>query len=394
MTTFFQGQMDYIFFFYGLAFIGLGVVAYILSKEVNQRLPWGWLALFGLTHGANEWLDLVALVWGDGVWFGSLRWAVMTASFLCLVEFGRLSLTQRRGRGPGRGLLVVLALAAGLGGMSGWSGLNAASRYALGLAGGLGAGWALFAEARQANSKCRSWLLAGGIGFILYGLATGVVVPKAGFFPANTLNYATFTSLTGLPIQLVQGLLALWIAAMITGYFQAAWPADYESGHRYRARYLYIVGAALALILAGGWLLTEFLGNLAGQLLRKDSLAHNQFAIQRLAFELERAEEAVKAMSGSPWLAPALSSRSPQSLAQTNAVLDRYQQRFGASVTYLLDDSGVTIASSNRGDPDSFVGKKLRLPALLSRSHGGPGGTLFRPGGHLEKAGVLRLPSG
>ena len=119
MTTFFQAQMDYIFFFYGLAFIGLGVVAYILSKEVNQRLPWGWLALFGFTHGFNEWLDLMALVWGDGVWFEALRWAIMTASFLCLVEFGRLSLTQRRGRGPGRWLLVVLALAAGLGALDG-----------------------------------------------------------------------------------------------------------------------------------------------------------------------------------------------------------------------------------------------------------------------------------
>ncbi len=54
MTTFFQAQMDYIFFFYGLAFIGLGVVAYILAKEVNQRLPWGWLALFGFTHGAQR----------------------------------------------------------------------------------------------------------------------------------------------------------------------------------------------------------------------------------------------------------------------------------------------------------------------------------------------------
>jgi hypothetical protein len=70
MTTFFQGQMDYIFFFYGLAFIGLGVVAYILSKEVHHRLPWIWLALFGFTHGANEWLDLVALVWGTGCGLG------------------------------------------------------------------------------------------------------------------------------------------------------------------------------------------------------------------------------------------------------------------------------------------------------------------------------------
>ena len=150
MSTFFQGQMDYIFFFYGLAFIGLGVVSYILSKEVNQRLPWIWLALFGFTHGANEWLDLVAFCWGDASWFGACRWAIMTASFLCLVEFGRLSLIRRRGRGPGRWLLVVLALAAGLGALSGWGGLNVTTRYFLGLVGSLGAGWALFAEARQA----------------------------------------------------------------------------------------------------------------------------------------------------------------------------------------------------------------------------------------------------
>ncbi len=152
MSTFFQGQMDYIFFFYGLAFIGLGVVSYILSKEVNQRLPWGWLALFGFTHGANEWLDLVALSWRDGVWFGACRWAIMTASFLFLVEFGRLSLTQRRGRGPGRWLLVVLALGAGLGALEGWSGLNATTRYFLGLVGSLGAGWALSAEGETGRS--------------------------------------------------------------------------------------------------------------------------------------------------------------------------------------------------------------------------------------------------
>ena len=387
MTTFFQGQMDYIFFFYGLAFIGLGVVAYILSKEVNQRLPWGWLALFGFTHGVNEWLDLVALVWGDGVWFGALRWAVMTASFLCLVEFGRLSLTQTRGRGPGRWLLVVLALAAGLGALDGWSGLNATTRYFLGLVGSLGAGWALFAEARQADSKCRPSLLAGGVGFILYGLATGVVVPQAGFFPANTLNYETFTSLTGLPIQLVRGLLAVWIAAMSVGYFQVAQSEGDERRHRYRARYLYVVVAALAVILAGGWFLTQSLGNLAWQQVRKGGLAHNQLAIQRLTFEIQEAEEAVKAMSGSPWIAPALESRSPQTLAQANSVLDRYQQRFGAAVAYLMDASGATIASSNRGDPDSFVGQKYAFRPYFQEAMAGTAGRHFALGVTSKKRG-------
>ena len=161
MNTFLMAQLDYIFFFYGLAFIGLGVVCYVLAKDVDQRLPWGWLALFGFIHGINEWLDLVALCGGNASWFGACRWAFMAASFLCLVEFGRLSLTRRRGRGPGRWLLVVLALGAGLGGMSGWDGLNATTRYCLGLVGSLGAGWAFFAESRQAGPRCRAWLLAG-----------------------------------------------------------------------------------------------------------------------------------------------------------------------------------------------------------------------------------------
>ena len=387
MSTFFQGQMDYIFFFYGLAFIGLGVVSYILSKEVNQRLPWIWLALFGFTHGANEWLDLVAFCWGDASWFGACRWAIMTASFLCLVEFGRLSLIRRRGRGPGRWLLVVLALAAGLGAFDGWSGLNATTRYFLGLVGSLGAGWALFAEARRADSKCRPSLLAGSAGFILYGLAAGVVVPQASFFPASVINYAAFTSLTGLPIQLVRGLLALWISAMIVGYFQVSWPSNYERCHRYRARYMYGVGAALVVILVGGWFLTQFLGNLAWQQVRKDSLPHNKLAIQRLAFEVEQAEEAVKAMSGSPWIAPALWSKSPQTLAQANTVLDRYQQRFGAAVAYLLDQSGATIASSNRGDPDSFVGQKYAFRPYFQEAMAGKVGRYFALGVTSKKRG-------
>ena len=387
MSTFFQGQMDYIFFFYGLAFIGLGVVSYILSKEVNQRLPWGWLALFGFTHGANEWLDLVALSWQDVMWFGGLRWAIMTASFLCLVEFGRLSLAQRRGRGPGRWILVVLALGAGLGGMFGWSGLNATTRYFLGLVGSLGAGWALYAEGRQAEPKCRPWLLAAAVGFILYGLATGVVVPRAGFWPAAAVNYGTFTSLTGLPIQLVRGLLALWIAAMIAGYFRVAWPASYEQCHRYRARYLYGAGAALVLILAGGWFLTQSLGSLAWQQVRDTSQAHNRLAIQRLTFEIEEAEEAVQAMSGSPWIGPALWSRSPQTLAQANSVLDRYQKRFGASVTYLLDTSGTTIASSNRGAPDSFVGQNYAFRPYFQEAMAGNVGRYFALGVTSKKRG-------
>ncbi len=286
-----------------------------------------------------------------------------------------------------------------MGALGGWSGLNATTRYCLGLVGSLWAGWTLYAEGREAEPRCRPWVLAGGVGFILYGLATGVVVPQAGFWPAASVNYGTFASLTGLPIQLVRGLLAVWIAAMIAAYFQFSWTATDKYYQRYRTRYLYGMGAALALILVGGWFLTQSLGDVAGQQLRKGSLAHNKLAIQRLAFELERAEEAVKAMSGSPWIAPALESRSPQTLAQAHAVLDRYQQRFGASVAYLLDASGTTIASSNRGAPDSFVGKKYDFRPYFQAAMAGRTGRYFALGITSKKRGFyasypVRNPAG
>jgi diguanylate cyclase (GGDEF)-like protein/PAS domain S-box-containing protein len=356
MSTFFQGQMDYVFFACGLAFVGLGVVSFILSREDGQRLPWIWLAWFGAAQGLYQWLNLLALARPDWLWLAFCGWALMAASFLFLVEFGWHSLMRQRGHGPGRWVLGVLVLGAGLGALAGWNGLNASTSYGLGLAGSLGAGWALVAEGRQADSRCRPWLLAGGAGFLLYGLATGVIVPQAAFFPAATINQETFRNLTGLPIQLVQGLLTGGIAFMTLGYFLGLRPTENGQVHRLRTRYLYVVGAALAVILVFGWFLTQFLGNLAWQQVQRDSLAHNRLAIQRLTFEERQAEEAVRTMSGSPWIGPALRSRSPETLARANQVLDRYQQRFGASVVYLLDQSGTTIASSNRDAPDSFVG--------------------------------------
>jgi PAS domain S-box-containing protein len=44
-------------------------------------------------------------------------------------------------------------------------------------------------------------------------------------------------------------------------------------------------------------------------------------------------------------------------LAEANAILDHFRDALKASVCYLMDRSGNTIASSNRDAPDSFVGK-------------------------------------
>ena len=65
MREFFLAQMDYIFFIYGLAFILLFSSCFSLQKQHKTQLPWNWLGAFGLIHGINEWLDMLALSLGD-----------------------------------------------------------------------------------------------------------------------------------------------------------------------------------------------------------------------------------------------------------------------------------------------------------------------------------------
>ena len=61
-------------------------------------------------------------------------------------------------------------------------------------------------------------------------------------------------------------------------------------------------------------------------------------------------------------------------MEHANSALDRYNSSLNASVTYLMDADGMTVASSNRNDPDSFVGKSYRFrPYFQEAAKGQPG---------------------
>lgn len=386
MRNWFLGQMDYIYFIYGLAFILLGVAAYILSKDVRQRLPWIWLALFGFSHGVHEWLDLLTLVWQEALWIKACRWTLLAASFLFLAEFGRLALVRQRNGGIGRWILGVLALFGCLGALSGWNGLGATTRYTLGLTGSLAAALALCGEGRRSDSPGRFWLTAGGTGFLLYAL-TLLVVPRAAFFPASLLNSQTFLNFTGFPVALPRTFLAMAITTMSLGYLRATWTEEYPETRRFRTRYLYGIGSALLVILTAGWILTQSLGGIALMRIQQETASRSKLIIQRLIFELEAAEAAAKAMSGSPWIGPAFWAKSPQAITQANSVLDRYQMRFSASPAYLLDRTGTVIASSNRDASDSFVGNNYAFRPYFQQAMKGLEGRYFALGQISKKRG-------
>jgi len=72
-----------------------------------------------------------------------------------------------------------------------------------------------------------------------------------------------------------------------------------------------------------------------------------------------------------------LKNPDPDLLVQVNGLLDGFQQTLGVEVCYLMDRTGLTLASSNRAAPDSFVGQNFAFrPYFRDAMAGGEGNYL------------------
>jgi diguanylate cyclase (GGDEF)-like protein/PAS domain S-box-containing protein len=129
-----------------------------------------------------------------------------------------------------------------------------------------------------------------------------------------------------------------------------------------KRRVFYSLLILLVLVVAvAGWFATDYLGNKA----RQEIIGEGQAAVLVLSTYVSSTftniEGTVQSLAGSPWIAPALVSKSERDVEQANSALDRYNSALNASVSYLMDIDGMTVASSNRKDPDSFLGKSYRF---------------------------------
>lgn len=227
LKQFFQANLDIVFFVYGLAFVVMGL-AIFLQPRGDSRLGLArdlWLlALFGLTHGINELLDMWALLRGSGEVFTAVRWIMLVSSYAFLFEFGKRLFVGTQAAPRLRVLLrwtlpalaLVIAAAALASGDFLKMGSNL-SRYLLGFPGGVLAGLGLIRYAgREAglppdHPSFKYFGRAGGA-FLCYAFLGGLVVSPAGYFPADTLNTGAFLSLTGVPVQVFRALCALAIS--------------------------------------------------------------------------------------------------------------------------------------------------------------------------------------
>ena len=250
LFEFARQHMLVVFFFYGLAFFFLGA-SILLQHDKRSTLRLRslllLLAAFGLLHGVSEWADMF-LTLGETYWTLFLFRAIKITSFylafgsfVVLLMFGFRSVvldkTSLKWLEPAL-LVSSLLLAIGLGlygirtGLSSqwYAASGALARYFLAFPASLLAAAGFFRQSRtdelkklNSPSLLRNVRRMGFV-FVVYALLAGVVVPKSFFPPATYINYRSFETIFGFPVQIFRAacsLLAAWFAAGILSALSA-----------------------------------------------------------------------------------------------------------------------------------------------------------------------------
>jgi PAS domain S-box-containing protein len=128
-----------------------------------------------------------------------------------------------------------------------------------------------------------------------------------------------------------------------------------------KLRIILIVLSLLAFLSAstGGYLYYSSLRETAFKEAEQQANARLKSIKRNLSGYLSESVKPVKTLAGMKSLQSALSAPGEENLARANATLDHFKKTLASDVCYLMDPAGNTIASSNRDDPDSFVGKNF-----------------------------------
>lgn len=229
-----------IYFFYGLAFFSLGLTTFLESYRFPLLIEahlLRTLAVFGFLHGSHEWLELLMMGSGYIATAPWVRLGLLALSFCALIAF-----SIQLFRPPKRLAAVDIFIGAGF--LALYVGIllflraavyfetprfeevaDALARYFLAIPGSILASIALWRQGRDMRQNQREALARyfhwTALGFLLYGI-TQVFTPPADIFPANVLNSAAFLSTTGIPIQALRVLFAIFITVSLIQLIKAA----------------------------------------------------------------------------------------------------------------------------------------------------------------------------
>lgn len=213
-----------ILFFYGLAFLIMGGVIFTVPKRGNpfDFMNGAWsLGLFAILHGINEWIDLIILMAApDNInILAAVGSVILPLSFAFLATFGAKVVSENIRKREWIKFLWIPCLLAYFA-FRGALGSGIAARYFICFPGAMMAAYGLrLSIFRSDRNAMPPSVIIGAqlvcLAFFLLGVFSGLIVPKASFFPASLINYDNFARFLGFPVQFIRMILAI---AATTGF--------------------------------------------------------------------------------------------------------------------------------------------------------------------------------
>lgn len=379
MAAFLTSQLDYIYFVHGLALVLLGAVCLSMSRTGSLRAPWALLAAFGFIHGLVDWVHLVVLATAISPGVELVETMLLGASFVALLEFARRTHRVVRSSGPGPWIhAVVGAGVVALVLVGGTAFLRSALRLVvagpailwtaalLGLAsrGEAQSTGAEHSPSVRGSGRALAWAAAF---LAAFGLSASIVVPATPILPSGWPTTEAFMLATGVPVPVFR---AVFIGGLALAIWAYALSLDRRGRlRRKRARTFWRMAFAMTAVLAAGWLFTERLGKLHEKELAADAESTSAQIQDHLLMEMESAEDAARILAGVVTRFQVAPS-GPGASRRDDAVDVVAGGQLG-HVAYLLDRAGLTVAASNRAEPDSFLGKNYSVRPYFRDAIGG-----------------------
>jgi PAS domain S-box-containing protein len=159
--------------------------------------------------------------------------------------------------------------------------------------------------------------------------------------------------------------------------------------HFTRNSFLAAIFCAFVILTAAGWFFTGSLVEMATRTVKEDVHDANLIISLNLINELKKIQNAAVAVSGSPLTLPILQVNVPENLEKANNILDRYHKSLDAAACYLINQEGLTLASSNRNAKDSFVGQNYTFRPYFQQAMKGDVSQHFAFGTVSKKRGIF-----
>jgi PAS domain S-box-containing protein len=121
---------------------------------------------------------------------------------------------------------------------------------------------------------------------------------------------------------------------------------------------------------------------------RKQASSRAELVRNQLSTHLTENLNTVKALAGLAELRIALEYKSAATLQRANLTLDHFQKSLKVNVCYLMDHTGLVIATSNRGQDDSFLGDNYSFRPYFKNAIKGQASKYLALGTRSHKRGA------